>query len=123
MANQDDLVDFEVIETQKENIQSVPGGRSAKQLSLLCSPLAVKSPAPFTQTQDLKNTIRQNFEEELQDFEDADDPLDIFDRYVKWTMDAYPTAQATAESGLLPLVERATKTFLSNSMYKNDPRY
>jgi checkpoint serine/threonine-protein kinase len=123
MAANGDLIDFEVIETQKENIQSLPGGRSAKQLSLLCSPISAKQPAPLTQTQELKNTIRQDFEKELENIDEADDPLEVYDRYVKWTTNAYPTAQATPESGLLPLVERATKSLLNNGMYKNDPRY
>ena len=34
----DDLVDFEVIENQKENIQSLPSGRSAKALAQLFTP-------------------------------------------------------------------------------------
>jgi checkpoint serine/threonine-protein kinase len=123
MAESADLIDFEIIETQKENIQSLPGGRSAKQLSLLCSPLAAKESPPLTQTQELKNTIRQDFEKELQTIDEADDPLEIFDRYIKWSLNAYPTAQATAESGLLPLVERATKAFITSDIYKNDPRY
>jgi checkpoint serine/threonine-protein kinase len=54
---------------------------------------------------------------------ESDDPLDVYDRYVKWTLDAYPTAQATPQSQLLPLLERATKAFLTSSHYKNDPRY
>ena len=123
MAESGDLIDFAVIETQKENIQSLPGGRSAKQLSQLCGPLsAIKSP-PLSQSVELKNQIRQDFEKELLTVAEADDPLEIYDRYVKWTADAYPSAQATPESGLLPLLERATKTFLTSPMYKNDPRY
>jgi checkpoint serine/threonine-protein kinase len=37
-------------------------------------------------------------------------------------MNAYPSTQATAESGLLSLLERATKAFLNSTQYKNDPR-
>jgi len=55
--------------------------------------------------------------------DDSDDPLDIYDRYVKWTLDAYPSAQNTPQSQLCPLLERATKAFQSSSLYKNDPRY
>ncbi|KAF2664649.1 hypothetical protein BT63DRAFT_429406 [Microthyrium microscopicum] len=128
MADCDDIVDFEVIETQKENIQSIPGGRSAKQLSQLLSPVPstgtkLDDQVTLSQSQELKQTIRQEFEKELENVDDADDPLEIYDRYIKWSMSAYPSAQATSESGLLPLVERATKSFLSSSMYKNDPRY
>lgn len=49
--------------------------------------------------------------------------MDIYDRYVKWTFNSYPTAQATPESQLRPLLERATKAFQSTPTYKNDPRY
>jgi checkpoint serine/threonine-protein kinase len=126
MAADGDLIDFEVIETSKENIQSLPGGRSAKQLSLLLSPSqnhSANNTESLNQSAELKNTIRADFEKELESIEEADDPLEVFDRYVKWTTNAYPTAQATPESGLLPLVERATKSLLGNSTYKNDPRY
>jgi checkpoint serine/threonine-protein kinase len=123
MAEVGDLIDFEAIETQKENIQSIPGGRSAKQLSLLCSPLSSKIPAPLSETQDLRNAARAEYETELQTISESDDPLDIYDRYIKWTLAAYPTASATPASGLLPLVERATRAFLHSPLYKNDPRY
>jgi checkpoint serine/threonine-protein kinase len=126
MVISENLIDFDVIETQKENIQSLPGGRSAKQLAqLLRSALvttASKEPS-LSQSQDLKNQIRQDFDKELLTLDEADDPLEIFDRYIRWTLDAYPSAQATPESGLLPLLERATKAFLTSSIYKNDPRY
>jgi checkpoint serine/threonine-protein kinase len=124
MAESGDLlVSFDAIEIQKENIQSLPGGRSAKALAAMCSPLAAAKSPPLSQTQDLKNRIKADFEKELQGIEDADDPLDIYDRYIKWTVSAYPTAQATKESNLLGLLEKATKSLLANSMCKNDPRY
>jgi checkpoint serine/threonine-protein kinase len=123
MAESGDLISFDAIEIQKENIQSLPGGRSAKQLALFCSPLAAAKSPSLSQSQDLKNRIKQDFEKELAAVDDADDPLDVYDRYIKWTMQAYPSAQATHESNLLPLIEKATKAFLSGTMYKNDPRY
>ena len=100
----DDLIDFEVIENQKENIQSIPGGRSVKQLSAIMSPLAAQKSPPLSETQNLKDTMRQEYEKELAKIGESDDPLDIYDRYVKWTMDAYPAAQGTNESQLLPLL-------------------
>lgn len=123
MADTEDLIDFNVIETQKENIQSLPGGRSAKSLSLLCSPIGIEKSINLSETQNAKLAFRQGFEQELANIADADDPLDIYDRYIKWTTDAYPSAQATPESNLLPLLERATKAFLTTSHYKNDVRY
>jgi checkpoint serine/threonine-protein kinase len=123
MAGSGDLIDFNVIEGHKENIQALPSGRSAKALAQLYSPpLLGANPSPSL-IQDANSKERQAFEKELALIDEADDPLDVFDRYVKWTLDAYPTAQATPQSGLLPLLERATKTFQSSSHYKNDPRY
>ncbi|KAH7349130.1 Mad3/BUB1 homology region 1-domain-containing protein [Pyrenochaeta sp. MPI-SDFR-AT-0127] len=122
----DDLIDFEIIENQKENIQSLPSGRSAKALAQLYTPPltsgAGHTPSP-SQTQDANNTVRLQFEKELMAIDESDDPLDVYDRYVKWTLDAYPSAQNTPQSQLCPLLERATKAFQSSSQYKNDVRY
>jgi checkpoint serine/threonine-protein kinase len=125
MSVSEDLIDFEIIENQKENIQSLPGGRSARNLATLFSPSPLhklSTPTP-SDTKNLNDAIRMEYELELQNISESDDPLDIYDRYVRWTLDAYPSAQATASSGLLPLLERATKTFLNSAQYKNDPRY
>jgi checkpoint serine/threonine-protein kinase len=122
----DDLIDFDIIENQKENIQSLPSGRSAKALAQLYTPpltsAAGRTPSP-SQLHDANHAKRQEFEKELQAIDDSDDPLDVYDRYVKWTLDAYPSAQNTPQSQLCPLLERATKAFQSSTHYKNDPRY
>ncbi|KAN0068128.1 hypothetical protein V8E54_013698 [Elaphomyces granulatus] len=124
MTASKDLIDFDVIETQKENIQSLPGGRSARALAQIFSAGNEKigSPSPH-ETKCLNDAIRQEYKIELQAIGESDDPLDIYDRYVKWTLNAYPSTQATPESGLLPLLERATKSFLTSTHYRNDPRY
>lgn len=126
MALSEDLINFDLIESHKENIQQLPGGRSAKQLASILSPLPSSKPGALPSHDDTKNlndAIRQEYENELLSIADSDDPLDIYDRYVKWTINAYPSAQATPQSQLLPLLERATKSFLTSSHYKNDPRY
>ena len=120
MADTGELIDFNVIEDSKENIQALPSGRSAKALASVFSPLAIKSPS---NTQDINDTARQEFEKELQAIDDSDDPLDVYDRYCKWTLNTYPSAQATPQSQLLPLLERATKAFLNSAHYRDDPRY
>lgn len=125
MSVSEDLIDFDIIESQKENIQSLPGGRSARTLANLFSPSPLhklSTPTP-SDTKSLNDAIRQEYEAELLNIAESDDPLDIYDRYVRWTLDAYPSAQATPASQLLPLLERATKTFLNSAQYKNDPRY
>lgn len=127
MAPPSDLINFDIIEDHKENIQSLPSGRSAKALAALYSPPTTSShsalsPSP-SDTQALNNLAKQSFDEELARADEADDPLDIYERYVKWTLDAYPSASATKESGLLQLLERATKAFLKDESYRNDARY
>lgn len=125
MSVSEDLIDFDIIENQKENIQSLPQGRSARNLAKLFSPSTLQplsTPTP-SDTKSLNDAIREEYETELMTIAESDDPLDIYDRYVKWTFDAYPTAQATPASQLAPLLERATKTFLNSPQYKNDPRY
>lgn len=118
-----DLIDFEVIEGHKENIQALPSGRSAKALAALYSPPLTSGQQQASFANDAHSDVRKDYEEELALIEEADDPLDIYDRYVKWTLDTYPSAQSTPQSQLLPLLERATKVFLSSPQYKNDPRY
>lgn len=124
MSITEDLINFDIIETHKENIQSLPGGRSAKALASTFAPPSLFSPVPTSgATRNLNDTIRQEYELEIIAISDSDDPLDIYDRYVKWTLNAYPSAQATPESQLRPLLERATKAFQAAIHYKNDPRY
>jgi checkpoint serine/threonine-protein kinase len=125
MSVSEDLIDFDIIESQKENIQSLPGGRSARTLANLFSPSPLhqqSTPTP-SDTKNLNDAIRQEYEAEIHSLAESDDPLDVYDRYVRWTLDAYPSAQATADSQLLPVLERATKAFLNSPQYKNDPRY
>ncbi|CAH0000960.1 unnamed protein product [Clonostachys byssicola] len=120
-----DPIDFDLIEGQKENIQSLPGGRSAKKLAQVYSPSPLgklATPTP-SDTRSVNDCIRAEYEAEIQNLAESDDPLDVFDRYVRWTLDAYPSAQATPQSQLHTLLERATKAFISSSQYKNDPRY
>ena len=122
MSVTEDLINFDIIETQKENIQSLPGGRSAKALASTFAPSSRPAPTPGD-TRNLNDAIRHEYELEVLAIADSDDPLDIYDRYVKWTLSAYPSAQATPESQLRPLLERATKAFQATSHYRNDPRY
>ncbi|KAK4128561.1 hypothetical protein N657DRAFT_652207 [Parathielavia appendiculata] len=120
-----DPVNFDIIEDHKENIQALPSGRSARKLAELFSPSPLQPqsiPTPLD-TKDVNDSIRAEFEEELAAISESDDPLDIYDRYVRWTFDAYPSAQATPQSQLHTLLERATKAFVNSAQYKNDPRY
>ncbi|KAK3310553.1 protein kinase BUB1-like protein [Chaetomium strumarium] len=120
-----DAVNFDIIEDHKENIQALPSGRSARKLAeiLSPSPLQPKSTPSPLDTKDVNDSIRADFEAEVAAISESDDPLDVYDRYVRWTLDAYPSAQATPQSQLHTLLERATKAFVHSAQYKNDPRY
>ncbi|KAK5663444.1 hypothetical protein OQA88_3873 [Cercophora sp. LCS_1] len=119
-----DLINFDIIEGHKENIQALPSGRSAKKLAELFSPVTSKKfSAQPGDTKSIHDCIRAEYEAEIENIAESDDPLDVYDRYVRWTLDAYPSAQATPQSQLHTVLERATKTFVNSAQYKNDPRY
>ncbi|KAM7208018.1 checkpoint serine/threonine-protein kinase [Naviculisporaceae sp. PSN 640] len=125
MASSNEPVDFDIIEGQKENIQALPSGRSARKLAELFSPSPLHKMATPTpsDTKNVNDCIRAEYEAEIENISESDDPLDVYDRYVRWTLDAYPSAQASPQSQLHTLLERATKAFVSSAQYKNDPRY
>lgn len=104
-------IDFSLIEPHKENILPLSTGRSARALVTALSG-----------TPDEHQSERESFENELLTAADLDDPLDVWTRYVNWTLNTYPSGNS-GQSQLLPLLERATRTFLHDSHYKNDPRY
>lgn len=75
MALSEDLIDFDLIDQQKENIAILPGGRSARALAQKFSP---QNTVTFEETRTLNDAIRKEYEIELQSIEDSDDPLDIY---------------------------------------------
>lgn len=54
--------------------------------------------------------------------EEEEDPLSAYHDFVKWTIDSYPN-KLIARSGLLELLEEATRRFKDDSAYKSDLRY
>ncbi|KAI0926092.1 hypothetical protein AcV5_008647 [Taiwanofungus camphoratus] len=50
------------------------------------------------------------------------DPLTAYDGFVKWTLDNYPREQLS-HSGLIELLEEATRRFKDDTAYKGDLRY
>lgn len=75
MALSEDLIDFDLIDQQKENIAILPGGRSAKALAQKFSP---QTSVTLEETKTLNDAIRKEYEIELQSIDDSDDPLDIY---------------------------------------------
>ncbi|KAM9355999.1 mitotic checkpoint serine/threonine-protein kinase BUB1 beta isoform 2-T2 [Pholidichthys leucotaenia] len=97
-------------ELSKENIQPLRRGRAISALQLALS-----------QQQDTTiNHQRQAFESELRMY-DGDDPLSVWDQYIKWTEQTFP--QGGKESNLTTLLERAVTKFTEEKKYHNDPRY
>lgn len=54
--------------------------------------------------------------------EEEEDPLAAYHEFVKWTIDNYQQ-RLIARSGLLELLEEATRRFKDDSAYKSDLRY
>ncbi|XP_063803580.1 mitotic checkpoint serine/threonine-protein kinase BUB1 beta isoform X2 [Pseudophryne corroboree] len=100
-------------ELSKENVQPLRQGRDMSTLQEVLS----------QQESTIHNAVqqkKQSFELELR-FYTGDDPLDVWDRYIKWAEQAFP--QGGKESNLSPLLERAVKIFHQEQRYYGDFRY
>jgi spindle assembly checkpoint component MAD3 len=97
------IVDFDVLEAAKENVQPLATGRRATALSAILSTPHAQREAKLGAT---RNRLRINVEISLED--DEDDPLEAYCRLVNWTLENYPQGHS-AESGLLELLEEATR--------------
>lgn len=102
------------IECVKENIFPLKEGRSVSHLSKLLSATSESRRYYLT-------TCKQEFEEELKNAQDLDDPLDPYYRFVGWTLENYPQGECE-ESGLVDLLERTLRQF-DPKEYGNDLRY
>ncbi|XP_013867140.1 mitotic checkpoint serine/threonine-protein kinase BUB1 beta [Austrofundulus limnaeus] len=100
-------------ELSKENIQPLRRGRV---ISALHQALSQQQDGPASTI----NQQRQAFESELRLYE-GDDPLSVWDQYIKWTEQTFP--QGGKESNLVTLLERAVTRFSEEKDYHNDPRY
>lgn len=115
------IVDCDLLEASKENIQPLQKGRRVTALSAV---LSTPHPQRETQREAIKSEWRASIASALQG---DGDPLEAFTSFVSWTLEAYPQGHS-AESGLLELLEEATRVLLSHPTrnqpkYLNDPRY
>lgn len=113
------IVDGDVLEAAKENIQPLASGRRATSLSaILSTPHALRE----QKLASARNRLRINVEVALED--DDDDPLDAYCQLVYWTVENYPQGHS-AESGLLELLEEATRILRDNrdGVWKQNMRY
>ncbi|XP_031463095.1 mitotic checkpoint serine/threonine-protein kinase BUB1 beta isoform X2 [Phasianus colchicus] len=100
-------------ELSKENVQPLRQGRV---MTTLQEALAQQDASRHTAAQIRK----QEFESEIR-FYSGDDPLDVWDRYIKWTEQTFP--QGGKESNLSAVLERAVKALNKQQRYYQDPRY
>ncbi|KAK9236742.1 Mad3/BUB1 homology region 1-domain-containing protein [Lipomyces kononenkoae] len=110
------IVSFDMFEHQKENIQPVQQGHSAVALAKAFSVEAMNA------NRDKHAQEHEAFEKRIEGAEDLDDPLEVWLEYLGWTHEAYPQG-ASAESGLISLLERCATQFQDAQHYENDPRY
>ena len=113
------VVDGDLIEASKENIQPLASGRKATALSAVLSTPHAQRESKLAAT---RNRLRINVEVALED--DEDNPLEAFCQLVYWTLENYPQGHS-AESGLLELLEEATRVLKDHSdgIWRNDLRY
>lgn len=117
MAETDEpVVDFSTLEREKENITVNRTGHSALALQQTFS-------VPRNQRQQQLAAEKARFQQQLETAEEESlDPLEIYLKFVEWTIDSYPAGKS-ADSGLVPLLELATRTFKDDPRYKQDLRY
>lgn len=110
------VVDADVILEHKENIKPLASGRRAAALADVFTPKS-KEDRSARLAADRKRHMK-----ECDNALDDDDPLAAFVRFVDWTVDNYPQGECV-ESGLLELLELATRSFVDSPLYKTDMRY
>ncbi|KAF9052039.1 Mad3/BUB1 homology region 1-domain-containing protein [Panaeolus papilionaceus] len=98
------IVDCDLLEAVKENVQPIATGRRVTALSALLATPHAQRESKLAAT---RNRLRINIELALEDEEDGD-PLEAYCALVYWTIENYPQGHS-AESGLLELLEEATR--------------
>lgn len=64
--------------------------------------------------------MNREYEEKISKF-DGDDVLELWIEYIQWIQNAYPSLGP--ESDFVPVLERCTRSLMSEEKYKDDPRY
>lgn len=113
------IVDCDVLEAAKENVQPLATGRRVTALSALLATPHAQRESKLAAT---RNRLRINVEIAMED-EDGD-PLEAYCRLVYWTLENYPQGHS-AESGLLELLEEATRVLKDDrdGKWRNDLKY
>lgn len=113
------IVDCDLLEAAKENVQPLATGRRVTALSSILSTPHAHRESKLSVT---RNRLRINVEIALED--EDDDPLEAYCRLVYWTVENYPQGHS-AESGLLELLEEATRVLKDNrdGRWRGEMRY
>lgn len=108
-TSQTPIVTFDVIEKQKENIAPSAKGRSAHSLS---QTLALE----HRQRMEKLAKEREEWEQQVspESLAEEDDPVRVWADYIRWVVKSYPSGGSSADSGLIPLLERATRSLMSD---------
>ncbi|KAF9443017.1 hypothetical protein P691DRAFT_738410 [Macrolepiota fuliginosa MF-IS2] len=121
------IVDCDVLEAAKENVQPLGTGRRVTALSAILATPHAQREAKLSAT---RNRLRINVEialaaDDEDEEEDTDtDALDAYWAFVNWTLDNYPQGHS-AESGLLELLEEATRVLKDHAggKWRGDVKY
>lgn len=113
------IVDCDVLEAAKENIQPLAAGRRVTALQAILSTPHAQRDSRLAAT---RNRLRINVEVALED--EDDDPLEAYCRLVYWVVENYPQGHS-ADSGLLELLEEATRVLKDDrdGKWRQDLRY
>ena len=120
-ASSPPIVDCDVLEAAKENIQPLASGRRVTALSaILTTPHAQRE----IRLADARKRHRTNVEIAMDDEDEDADPLEAYSRFIDWTVENYPQGHS-AESGLLELLEEATRVLRDHGdgKWRSDLRY
>ena len=123
------IVDCDLLEAAKENVQPLASGRRVTSLStILSTPHAFRDARLSHQRTLLRNAVKKALEcdegdEEVEE-EESLSPLDAYHNFVAWTLEHYPQGHS-AESGLLELLEEATRALkdYNNGKYRGELKY
>ncbi|QID86093.1 Mitotic spindle checkpoint component mad3 [Saccharomyces pastorianus] len=107
------VVNFEHIEVQKENILPLKHGRSA-------SALLKAIHQPLTEMSHIKSSFEQRLIDELPTL---DDPITLYLEYINWLNNAYPQGGNSKQSGMLTLMEKCLSHLKNFKRYQNDLRF
>ncbi|XP_078263236.1 mitotic checkpoint serine/threonine-protein kinase BUB1 beta [Rhinoraja longicauda] len=100
-------------ELSKENVQPLKQGRDVGTLKDVLA--QHEGPSQISIQEQI-----WAFETEIRSYA-GNDPLDVWDRYLKWTEQMFP--HGGTDSNLSGLLERSLRIFLKNDQYSRDVRY